>query len=340
MFGLTLSLNLHVKKVFLGILILLLFTVAIFITSTTLFDFKLYAQSISTLSFNDSSARNKKLDQALNIDTGYAGVNETKLYYEIAGTGEPIVLIHGSFGDRRHWDFQFQEFSKKYKVLRYDVRGYGKSALPNPDNTYSDSEDLKALLDFLGINKVHICGLSMGSVIAVDFALSYPDKCSSLILIGPRVAGDGSAEYRTANADSVSACISKAVAIVKNKGVKEGTDSLWTGNNPLSKAIVSAKTRKALLKMGYEYSWWRYLYTNKREQVFPMAIEKINEMRIPALIVTAEYDLALCKNVADIIAKKIPGAKLVSIKGAGHIMNMDKPREFNKVIFKFIRQLK
>jgi hypothetical protein len=75
-------------------------------------------------------------------------------------------------------------------------------------------------------------------------------------------------------------------------------------------------------------------------RLFPMAIEKLNEIRIPTLIVTAEYDLALCKNVADIMAKKIPDAKLVSIKGAGHIMNMDKPKEFNKRIFKFIRQLK
>ncbi len=164
----------------------------------TLFEFKLYAQSISNLSFSSSSIGNKKLNQALNTDSGYAEVNGTKLYYETAGTGEPIVLIHGSFGDRRHWDFQFKEFGKKYKVIRYDVRGYGKSTLPNPDKAYTDSEDLNAILGFLEIKKAHVCGLSMGSVIAVDFALSYPDKCSSLLLIGPRVAGDGSAAYRTA----------------------------------------------------------------------------------------------------------------------------------------------
>ena len=273
---------------------------------------------------------------AQKIDSGYAHVNGTKIYYEISGKGKPLVLIHGSFGDRRHWDFQFKEFSKKYKVLRYDVRGYGKSALPNPDKTYTDSEDLNALMDFLKIPKAHICGLSMGSIIAIDLALFHPDKCGSLIVIGPRVAGDGSAEYRTANADSVGALISKVVMIVKNKGAKEGTDSLWTGNNPMSKAVLSNRTREALLKMGYEYSWWRYLYTNKRDQVFPMAIKKLGEIKIPTLIVTAEHDLALCKNVADIMAKNIPGAKFVSIKGAGHIMNMDKPKEFNKVIFIFL----
>lgn len=255
------------KKIFPIAFILLLPVAIVFIVSTSFFECKLYAQS------NSSSVGNKKLNLSSKTDTGYAEVNGTKLYYEIAGTGQPIVLIHGSFGDRRHWDFQFYEFAKKYKVIRYDVRGYGKSALPNPDKAYTDAEDLNALLDFLKIEKAHLCGLSMGSIIAVDFVLTYPRKCSSVILIGPRVAGDGSAEYRTANAESVSAFISKVVMIIKNKSVKEGTDSLWTGNNPLSNAVVSPRTREALLKMGYEYSWWRYLVPNKRQQRFPKAIE-------------------------------------------------------------------
>ena len=91
--------------------------------------------------------------------------------------------------------------------------------------------------------------------------------------------------------------------------------------------------------MGYEYSWWRYLNTSKRAQVFPMAIKQLYEIKIPTLIITAEYDLELCKEVAAIIVKEIAGAKLISIKGAGHIMNMDKPGKFNKVILKFIRNV-
>ena len=71
-----------------------------------------------------------------------------------------------------------------------------------------------------------------------------------------------------------------------------------------------------------------------------MAIKKLNEIKIPTLIVTAEYDLALCKDIAAIMAKEIPGAKLISIKGAGHIMNMDQPEEFNKIISKFIDGIK
>jgi 3-oxoadipate enol-lactonase len=274
------------------------------------------------------------------IDSGYAEVNKTKLYYEITGKGEPLVLIHGSFGDRRFWGLQFMELSKKYKVLRYEVRGYGRSALPDPEEAYRDCDDLNALMDFLKITKAHICGLSLGSIIAIDFALAYPDKCRSLIPVGPRVAGDATDEYKNKNSDSVRAIIAKTTEIVRTKGAKEATNYLWTGDHAMGKTVVTTRTRHALLRMGYDYSWWRYLHTSKREQAFPMAIKKLHEIKIPTLVVTAEYDLELCKEVASMMAKEIPGAKLVSIKGAGHIMNMDKPAEFNKIISGFIDAIK
>jgi pimeloyl-ACP methyl ester carboxylesterase len=274
------------------------------------------------------------------IVNGYADVNKTKLYYEIAGSGEPLVLIHGSFGDRRFWDFQFTELSKKFKVVRYDIRGYGKSALPDTNELYRDVDDLKALMDFLKIDKAHVCGLSLGSFIVIDLALAYPDKCLSLIAIGPRVAGDGTDEYKTPGADSVKTIIATTTAIVKNKGAKLATDYLWTGDHAMAKCVISPKTRELLLTMGYEYSWWRYLNPGKREYAFPLAIKQLNEIKIPTLIVTAEYDLSLCKEVAAVLARGIPRAKLISIKGAGHMMNMDKPKEFNKAILEFIDKQK
>lgn len=137
------------------------------------------------------------------VNSGYAEVNGTKLYYEITGAGQPLVLIHGNFGDRRHWDLQFIELSKKYKVLRYDCRGYGKSALPKADEAYKDCEDLKALMEFFGIKKAHLCGLSQGGDIAIDFALAYPEMAISLIPIGPQVMGMGEEEYDTPAFDTL-----------------------------------------------------------------------------------------------------------------------------------------
>jgi pimeloyl-ACP methyl ester carboxylesterase len=289
------------------------------------------------LSFS-SFAQTKK--QAIKIDSGYAVVNGTRLYYETAGKGEPLVLIHGSFGDRRFWTPQFSVLSKKFKVVCYDVRGYGKSAVPDSNDAYTDAGDLDALLQFLNIPKAHICGLSLGSIITIDFALAYPQKCISLIPVGPRVAGDGVDEYKSPSADSIRAIIAKTTQIVREQGTQAATDYLWKGDHAMGRTIISPSTRETLLKMGYEYSWWRYLHSGKRNYAFPSGIKKLNEISIPTLVVTAEYDLELCKEVAAIMIKQMKHVRLVSIKTAGHIMNMDNPEEFNKAVEKFISNLK
>ncbi len=296
--------------------------------------------SIALLLISFSTKATNNLESVNSTDTGYAEVNGTKLYYEVAGSGKPLVLIHGNFGDRRHWDLQFSQLSKKYKVVRYDCRGYGKSSLPKTDELYRDADDLKALLEFLRIRKAHLCGLSQGGDIAIDFVLSYPSMVISLIPIGPQVMGMGEEEFSMASFDTVKTVAIQALDLLKSKGAKAATDFLWTGNHVFGKSLISAATRKALLQMGYEYSWWRYLNKNKREYAFPMAIRKLNEIKVPTLIVTAEYDLPLCKDLANLMAKKISNSKLVSLKNAGHIMNMDQPAKFNEVISEFIDQIK
>src|SRR6266849_9189416 len=103
---------------------------------------------------------------------GFAEVNGTKLYYEQMGKGRTIVLVHGGLVDSRVWDEQFEEFAKRYRVIRYDLRGFGKSA--EPSGSFSPLEDLRALLGFLKVEQVTVVGGSLGGMIATDFALEYP----------------------------------------------------------------------------------------------------------------------------------------------------------------------
>ncbi|MBN2366854.1 MAG: alpha/beta hydrolase [Calditrichaeota bacterium] len=274
------------------------------------------------------------------IQTGFAEVNGTTLYYEAAGMGEPIVFVHGNFGDRRHWDFQFGPLSQQFRVMRYDVRGYGKSALPNKYEMYYDRDDLAGLMDFLKIEKAHICGLSMGSGIIVDFALHYPERCLSLIPVGPWAMGYGDDGYRTPASDSFNILFGKVYEKLLNQGPKAATDHWWAGDHPFAKTIRSQATLDSLLKMGYEYSYWGFLNENKRSFTSPPAIGRLNEIHLPTLIVTAEYDFEPCLEIADIMEREIAGSKKISVKDAGHIMNMDKPEEFNAEIIKFINSLK
>src|SRR5664279_1549629 len=110
-----------------------------------------------------------------------------RLFYSIAGAGEPAVLIHGFGLDSAMWDAQWPVLQQRHRAIRYDVRGFGGSTVPGA--TYSHSEDLLGLLDFLGARPAHVIGLSMGGRLALRFALDHPDAVKSLTLIDSALEG-------------------------------------------------------------------------------------------------------------------------------------------------------
>jgi pimeloyl-ACP methyl ester carboxylesterase len=123
------------------------------------------------------------------VNKGFAEVNDTRLYYEIVGRGHPLVLVHGFSLNTKMWDDQLEVFSERFKVVRYDVRGFGKSALPIVGKEYSHTKDLKALLKQFGIGYAYVVGLSMGGGIALDFTLEYPEVTKALILVDSSIYG-------------------------------------------------------------------------------------------------------------------------------------------------------
>jgi len=127
------------------------------------------------------------MTRSVQPEVGAASVNGTQLYYETLGEGHPLVLIHGGYMDRRMWDDQFHAFAKHYRVIRYDVRGFGKSELPPVP--YADRQDLFDLLNYLGVEKTYLLGLSLGGIIAIDFTLEHPTMVDALILVGSPVPG-------------------------------------------------------------------------------------------------------------------------------------------------------
>ena len=110
------------------------------------------------------------------------------LRYEHTGDGQPVVLIQGANLPMEMWDAQVEYFAPQFHVVRYDVRGFGGSA-PRDQVPYQSHSDLLALLDHLRIERAHLVGLSLGGRIAVDFALTYPNRVRSLVLAGPGLSG-------------------------------------------------------------------------------------------------------------------------------------------------------
>src|SRR4051794_40809920 len=119
---------------------------------------------------------------------GFADVNGTRLFYAITGAGPALVLIHGFSLDARMWDDQFAAFAQRYRVLRYDARGFGRSAVPGAER-YSHADDLLALLEYLDIGQAALIGFSLGGGIAISLALAAPAAVSSLIVAGSLLPG-------------------------------------------------------------------------------------------------------------------------------------------------------
>ncbi len=119
--------------------------------------------------------------------SGYAEIKDVRLHYEIDGEGSDLVFVHAGCADHRMWDGQFFAFAQHYHVLRYDMRGYGKSTVSR--GSFSNRDDLYDLLETLGIQQAHFVACSMGSFAVTDFALEHPEKVKSLVLVSPALSG-------------------------------------------------------------------------------------------------------------------------------------------------------
>ncbi len=264
-------------------------------------------------------------------EQGYVELDGARLFYEIKGSGETVVLIHGGFGDLRYWEEQFDALAKHFRVVQYDVRGFGKSSLPSEGEPYSDHEDLAALLDSLDMTDEHLVGFSMGARIALDYVLAYPGRSTSLVTVGPVVSGFTSQSFREWVAH-----IPTIASVLKEKGRVAAAD--YTIDFAFRGSAGDATTISRVREIMRDYPFWHYGHANPRRGLQPPAIERLESIEVPTLAVTAERDLQFCQETADHIGKTIPRSHKVVLAQAGHFMMLEKPREFNRVLVEFLRR--
>ncbi len=260
------------------------------------------------------------------LKSGFAEINGTKLYYEMRGKGPAIVFIHSGGFDRRIWDDQFFPFSDKYTVIRYDVRGYGKSAMPT--KPYSDDEDLYQLLKYLNVQKAHLIGLSMGGRIAIDFTLTHPEMVASLIAAAPGLSGFPFSPESTIE-------MMKIVYSIQNDNGSPAGES-WLRSAYVSPAMENPAVAAKLRPIAIENSHvWLINFFFPRPP-FPPAVQRLGEIRTPTLVIRGDRDVKMITDIVETLEKNIAGAKKVIISGAGHMVNVEKPAEFNSVVLDFL----
>lgn len=269
--------------------------------------------------------------EKMNKQSGFSPVNNGRLYYETAGKGKSIVLIHGNGGDCSMWDDQFEKFANNFNVISYDMRSFGNSSLPIEGKGYSHHNDLRELLVYLGVSEAHILGLSMGCRVAIDFILTYPKMSTSLIAAGPWVGG-----YDSPSVEELALVFEALPSIVKEKGVDAAKEHWF--NAPYLKPTMSIpKVAKKLWQS--TYSFWHFLNEDPRQDLNPPAVDQINKITLPTLIISSEYDLKACREIANLLEKGIPNSKKVIISDSGHMMNMEKPDIFNDIVLSFLKKI-
>jgi len=265
------------------------------------------------------------------VEGGLAEVNGTQLYYESTGAGDPLVLVHGGGGDRRHWDGQFQDLAKDFRVIRYDLRGYGESALPIEGQAYRHQDDLRDLLAFLGIANAHIAGYSLGCQVTVDTYMLYPELFKSIIAVGPFVSG-----YSSPSTDHMFGAYAACGVVFGQKGQTAAAECCVNipAFNP-DRIGVEAKARAT--EICADFSWWLFHHDDPVESAKPPATDSLEDIQVPLLIISADYDAAACREVADLLQQKVPHGRRVDLAGATHLMLMEQPAAFNAALRVFLK---
>ncbi len=264
------------------------------------------------------------------VQTGFVDVPGARLYYEDAGTGRPLVLIHGGFLDRRMWDTQFQVLARDYRVIRYDVRAHG---LSNADSVpFADHEDLDRLLEALGVDRATIIGLSMGGRIAIDYAVEYPEKVAALVLVGPGVSG-----YDFAT-DEMNRYIEELTAAFEADDFSAVTETFarwWCDGPQRSPDQVDPIVRRHVLEM-LAGSGQRWRYYSLERGLEPAAVPRLGDIRAPTLVILGDLDVPIIHDIAELLVREVAEARLATITGVAHMVNMEKPEEFNGVLLEFL----
>lgn len=252
-----------------------------------------------------------------------AGTTSSGLFYEVSGSGEAVVFIHAFSVDRRMWAPQIAEFEGRFRVIRYDLRGHGRSVAPT--GPYTGYDDLRVLLDTLGVARATLVGLSAGAELAINFAIAHPDRVARLVLAAPGLGG-----YTVPPLPWATPVFEAAAA-----GDAERAAKLWAAT-PIMAMRTNPNAAETVTALVME-NWRLWTYRRTEQPLSPPAIDRLAEIVCPALIIVGDEDLPHIHDIARLLADRIADATLVTIPGAGHIPNLDTPSDFNDAVTAFLR---
>jgi pimeloyl-ACP methyl ester carboxylesterase len=250
------------------------------------------------------------------------GRTKNGIAFDIQGKGPVVVLITGSNLDRRMWTHEAGWLASDHTVIRYDLRAHGAS--DTATRPFRHIDDLFTLLDEIGTHSATLIGLSAGSEIALDAALAEPSRVDRVVLVGPAVSGFRSGSQLPFAGALVAALQARDYAKAGEVLLGSSVFAVPDESQALVRQMVMDNNR---------------LWSIPREmllQVERPAIDRLNEVTLPTLIMLGEHDL-FQREEAELLARRIPGARLVVIPGGGHLLNLTSPEEFRAEVSQFVQ---
>ena len=243
-------------------------------------------------------------------ESGFAPVERGQLRYDKTGEGPAVVLLHGFAIDRRSWEDQIAPFAVDHTVIAYDLRGFGESTMP--DGPYRPHDDLAALLDHLGITQASLVGSSMGARVAFDFAIAYPERTRVV------VSADG---------------VPSGWVFNRLPGARRGPDRAQVAR---TLASLTPDRQLWFRAIAGDYSRWHHSNEDPRVELVPPAIERLDEVMAPTLLLVGDDDGETYHKAADMLTMGVARSRKSIVVNSGHLPNLEAPFEFNRQVLEFL----
>jgi pimeloyl-ACP methyl ester carboxylesterase len=271
---------------------------------------------------------NPSPEEISSVDSGYIEMDGARIFYETAGQGPAIIMIHDGILHSVTWDAQFKAFAGSHRVIRWDRRGYGRS--DSPKSPFSNLVDMLELMNALKIERATLMGCSSGGLLAIDFALEHPERISSLVLVGPIISGFGFSQHFYTRGDR---------GYPKGDAPVAERINYWARIDPWITAPESKAAKdkiETLLRANPQNmsGGGRFARGPGRS-----AMGLLSEIEVPTLILAGESDIPDVHTHIGVIQAGIAGSQRVVLPHCGHLAHFEVPDSFNKVVLDFLKTI-
>ena len=263
--------------------------------------------------------------------SGFVELEGGRIYFEVDGQGQPLLLIHGGLGSLRMWDRQVPAFSERYRVIRYDTRGFGRTQ--TDEVAFLNLDDAVAVLDHVEARSACVVGQSRGASIALDLTIARPDRVDALVSVAGGIGG-----YEAQRPPDVIAAFNEMEHLWDAEewsALAELETRMWVDGWGQPSDRIDADLRRTVFGW-IEANCRAEKVEGKAQALDPPAAERLDEIRVPTMVMIGEVDEAGGVEAERHLAASVSGAQVVAFPGVAHMIHLEEPDRFNRLVLEFL----